>query len=423
MRVSNYFSEVELQSTVHFLIRSRTLRHHGAMMLIFSVLLLTSWATGTKTHFVATNTPLIRQRTVLVTGGAGYIGSHTCLELLQGSTDKVVVLDNFENSSPESLRRVRELLKDDADSPQDRLIVRKCDIRDTARLRQILNEFRDISSCIHFAGKKAVGESVSQPLDYYHANVAGTVTLLRVLQEHQQKQQKPMNFVFSSSATVYGDPEVLPITEGARLSATSPYGRTKLFIEDILRDLRRSAPATWNILILRYFNPVGAHPSGRIGEDPIGKPNNLMPYISQVCVGRRKKLQIFGNDYDTFDGTGARDYIHVVDLAQGHVAALNYLRSSLKTDCRAINLGTGKSATVLQLVQCMRGASGKEIPYDIVERRPGDVAEVYADPSLASQLLKWKAGKTLEDICRDAWKWQSENPNGYEREEFASDEL
>ena len=272
----------------------------------------------------------------------------------------------------------------------------------------VLDEFPAIDSCIHFAGLKAVGESVSNPLSYYDCNIGGTVTLLEELGARGIKK-----FVFSSSATVYGEPEMLPLLESARLQATNPYGRTKLFIEEILRDCHASDPE-WGILILRYFNPIGAHASGRIGEDPQGIPNNLMPFIAQVCVGRREKLSIFGNDYDTKDGTGVRDYIHVVDLAKGHVAALDKLYGDAEVGCEAVNLGTGRGVSVLELVDGMVKATGNPIPYVIAPRRPGDVAEVYADPSLALALLKWKANLGVDDMCRDTWNWQSNNPNGYQ---------
>ena len=347
-------------------------------------------------------------RTVLVTGGAGYIGSHCCLELLDqpGDLYRVVVVDNLDNSSEESLERVRRLTA----CANDRLIFRNCDIRDRKGLRNVLEEFPDISSCIHFAGLKAVGESVAKPLSYYDCNIGGTVHLLELLQEKGIK-----NFVFSSSATVYGEPEMLPLTEQARLQATNPYGRTKLFIEEILRDCHASDPS-WNTLILRYFNPIGAHPSGKIGEDPQGIPNNLMPFIAQVCVGRRDKLSVFGDDYGTPDGTGVRDYIHVVDLARGHVAALEKLYSTPDLGCRAVNLGTGRGVSVLELVEGMRKATGKPVPYDIAPRRPGDVAAVYADPSMAERLLKWKAELGVKEMCEDTWRWQSTNPYGYRQE-------
>ncbi|GAX25095.1 UDP-glucose 4-epimerase [Fistulifera solaris] len=354
------------------------------------------------------------QRTVLVTGGAGYIGSHTCLELLQDKDAqyRVVVVDNLENSSKESLRRVQELVQTDP----NRLVFRQCDIRDKACLVAVFEEFPQISSCIHFAGLKAVGESVAKPLAYYDANIGGTVHLLELLQERQVRK-----FVFSSSATVYGEPEMLPLVETARLQATNPYGRTKLFIEEILRDLHAADP-DWQVLILRYFNPIGAHPSGRIGEDPQGIPNNLMPYIAQVCVGRREKLTVFGNDYDTPDGTGVRDYIHVVDLAKGHVAALDKLyrvddNAGEPVGCRAVNLGTGQGVSVLQLVQGMTEATGKPVPYEVGPRRPGDVATVYADASVAETFLGWKAELGVKEMCQDTWRWQSTNPNGYQVQE------
>jgi|UPI000581A2FA UDP-glucose 4-epimerase len=344
-------------------------------------------------------------RTVLVTGGAGYIGSHTCLELLESKTYKVVVIDNLDNSSEESIKRVQQLTA----CGKDDLVFRNCDIRDRRRLKAVLDEFPNISSCIHFAGLKAVGESVSKPLMYYDCNVGGTVQLLEQLNNKGIK-----NFVFSSSATVYGEPEMLPLVETARLQATNPYGRTKLFIEEILRDCHASDDS-WNTLILRYFNPIGAHPSGKIGEDPQGIPNNLMPFVAQVCVGRREKLSVFGDDYDTPDGTGVRDYIHVVDLAKGHVAALEKLYSD-QVGCRAVNLGTGQGVSVLELVKGMGKATGKAVPYEISPRRPGDVATVYADASLAQELLGWKAELGVDAMCEDTWRWQSTNPNGYQQQ-------
>lgn len=284
-------------------------------------------------------------------------------------------------------------------------------------LLAVLDEFQNIDSCVHFAGLKAVGESVAKPLSYYDCNIGGTINLLEELSARGIKK-----FVFSSSATVYGEPEMLPLTEAARLQATNPYGRTKLFIEEILRDCHASDPA-WGILILRYFNPIGAHPSGRIGEDPQGIPNNLMPFIAQVCVGRREKLSIFGDDYDTKDGTGVRDYIHVVDLARGHVAALDKLYGDDEIGCEAINLGTGHGVSVLELVDGMVKATGNPIPYMIAPRRPGDVAEVYADPSRAAALLKWKASLGVDDMCRDTWTWQSNNPYGYQTQEEILDQV
>jgi UDP-glucose 4-epimerase len=345
----------------------------------------------------------VPHRTVLVTGGAGYIGSHTCLELLSGDYN-VVVVDNLDNSCEESLERVKKLVS----VSDDRLIFRKCDIRDKKTLSNVLDEFPEISSCIHFAGLKAVGESVAKPLLYYDCNIGGTVNLLELLSERGIKK-----FVFSSSATVYGEPEMLPLLESARLQATNPYGRTKLFVEEILRDVH-AADNEWNTLILRYFNPIGAHSSGLIGEDPQGIPNNLMPFIAQVCVGRRKALAVFGNDYDTVDGTGVRDYIHVVDLAKGHVAALNKLYSDDNIGCRAVNLGTGVGVSVLELVAGMAKATGHEVPYEFAPRRPGDVATVYADAALADNLLEWKATLGVDDMCADTWRWQSNNPYGYQ---------
>jgi UDP-glucose 4-epimerase len=346
------------------------------------------------------------QRTVLVTGGAGYIGSHTCVELLQTGRYNVVVVDTLDNSCMESLERVREL----TGCTKEQLQFRKCDIRDSNTLESVLDEFPSIDSCIHFAGLKAVGESVSNPLMYYDCNIGGTTSLLDKLSNRQIK-----NFVFSSSATVYGDPETLPIREESKLTATNPYGRTKLFVEEILRDCYASNPDLWNILILRYFNPIGAHPSGRIGEDPQGIPNNLMPFVAQVCVGRREQLSVFGNDYDTPDGTGVRDYIHVVDLAKGHVAALDKLYSE-ELGCEAVNLGTGKGVSVLELVEGMAQATGKPVPYEISPRRPGDVASVWADPEMAQERLGWTASLGLKEMCEDTWRWQSTNPLGYKEE-------
>lgn len=361
-------------------------------------------------------------RTVLVTGGCGYIGSHTCLELLLTKQYRVVVIDNLDNSSTQSLKRVIDLVSPSNLTPEEaknRLHFRNVDIRDSDGIDSVLNEFPEITSCIHFAGLKAVGESVSLPLNYYQTNIGGTCTLLQRL-----KERKIQHFVFSSSATVYGEPEILPLPETARLSATNPYGRTKLFIEEILRDTYAANPELWNIMILRYFNPIGAHPSGKIGEDPRGIPNNLMPFVAQVCVGRRDKLSIFGNDYNTPDGTGVRDYIHVVDLAKGHVAALQklYATGDTSPSCKAINLGTGTGISVLDIVDGMSKATGKPVPYVIAPRRPGDVASVYADPKLAADELGWKASLDLTDMCEDTWRWQSLNPYGYESQEKLKEE-
>lgn len=336
---------------------------------------------------------------MLVTGGAGYIGSHTCLELLEAGHE-VVVVDNLDNSSQESLKRVEELTGRS-------LEFHKLDLLDRRTLDELFRR-HDFHSVIHFAGLKAVGESTEIPLRYYQNNLIGTLNLLQCMKDHEVR-----DLVFSSSATVYGDPESVPITEDARLGAKNPYGRTKLFIEEICRDVAASEPdASWRIVLLRYFNPVGAHPSGRIGEDPRGIPNNLLPFIMQVAVGRRERLNVFGNDYPTDDGTGVRDYLHVVDLALGHLAALEAL-DDLK-GCVAVNLGTGRGFSVLEMVEAARRASGQEIPYEIAPRRPGDAAVVFADPSRAASLLGWKATRSLDDICADSWRWQSSNPNGYD---------
>ena len=334
--------------------------------------------------------------TILITGGAGYIGSHTCLQMLEAGYD-IVVLDNFVNSQEESLKRVKKI-----SGKQFPFI--QADIRDKQAMRAVFQRYK-INAVIHFAGLKAVGESVEKPLFYYDNNVAGSVCLLEVMSEFNVK-----NIVFSSSATVYGDPVSVPISEDFPLSATNPYGRTKLMIEDILRDLH-AADHTWRIALLRYFNPIGAHSSGLIGEDPNGIPNNLLPYVAQVAVGRLAKLRIFGNDYATHDGTGVRDYIHVMDLADGHVAALNYLvnNEALIT----VNLGTGNGYSVLDVVNAFSKMSGKHIPYEFLPRRQGDVALNYADATQAKQLLGWTARCNLEVMCADTWRWQSNNPNGY----------
>ena len=335
---------------------------------------------------------------ILVTGGAGYIGSHTCLELLQAGYE-VVVVDNLDNSKEESLRRVQEL-------SGKTLEFHRVDLRDKEALDAVLSGSQ-VEAVIHFAGLKAVGESVQIPLRYYHNNITGTLILCEVMQRHQVK-----TLVFSSSATVYGDPHTVPITEGFPLGpATNPYGRTKWMIEEILRDLHRADPA-WNIALLRYFNPVGAHASGRIGEDPNGIPNNLMPYIAQVAIGRLPELQVFGDDYPTRDGTGVRDYIHVVDLAIGHLKALDKLASN--PGLVTYNLGTGQGYSVLEIVAAFERAAGTKIPYRVVGRRPGDIASCYADPSKAKRELGWTAERDMDQMCADAWRWQSLNPNGYE---------
>jgi UDP-glucose 4-epimerase len=335
---------------------------------------------------------------ILVTGGAGYIGSHTCIELINAGYD-IVVLDSFINSKKEALVRVQTITGKD-------FPIYDVDLLQYEELKQLF-EKHTFEAVIHFAGLKAVGESVEKPLDYYHNNLTGTLHLCKVMKEFGVKKM-----VFSSSATVYGMPERVPITEDFPLQATNPYGRTKLMIEEILNDLFVS-DHEWSIALLRYFNPIGAHPSGLIGEDPNGIPNNIMPYITQVAVGKLKELRVFGNDYPTVDGTGVRDYIHVVDLAQGHVKALeNVLKS---TGAEAYNLGTGRGYSVLELVSAFEKATGVKIPYKIVDRRPGDVAICYADPTKAKNELGWVATRGIEDMCRDAWRWQSQNPNGYER--------
>lgn len=333
---------------------------------------------------------------ILVTGGAGYIGSHTCVELLN-SNYEIIILDNFSNSKPESLHRIREVTGKD-------FKFYEADLLNRSDLENVFIE-NNIEAVIHFAGLKAVGESVSSPLQYYHNNITGTLILCDVMNKHGVK-----NLVFSSSATVYGIPEHVPISEGFPLSATSPYGRTKLMIEDILSDLY-VADNSWRIALLRYFNPIGAHESGQIGEDPNGIPNNLMPYITQVAVGKLSELRIFGNDYPTIDGTGVRDYIHVVDLAKGHIKALEKLKYS--NGIEAYNLGTGTGYSVLELVSAFENSTGKKIPYRIVDRRPGDVAICYADPAKARTKLGWIAEKGIEDMCRDSWRWQEKNPWGY----------
>ncbi len=333
---------------------------------------------------------------VLTTGGAGYIGSHTCLELLN-SGHEVVVADNLSNSKEESLRRVQTLAG-------RKLVFHKADLLDKPALAAVFHEHK-IDAVIHFAGLKAVGESVRIPLRYYHNNITGTLVLCEVMQAAGVRR-----LVFSSSATVYGNPAKVPIAEDAPLSAANPYGQTKLMIEQILRDLQAADPS-WRIALLRYFNPVGAHESGRIGEDPNGIPNNLFPYITQVAVGKLKELSVYGNDYPTQDGTGVRDYIHVVDLARGHLRALERLQA--RPGLVAYNLGTGRGYSVLEALAAFEKASGKKIPYRVVGRRPGDIAACYADPSLAHRELGWRAEKDLASMCADAWRWQANNPEGY----------
>lgn len=332
---------------------------------------------------------------ILITGGAGYIGSHTCVELLAAG-HQVVVYDNFSNSHPEALRRVEKI----TGKP---LIVVNGDVRNQAALEAALRQYK-CDAVIHFAGLKAVGESVEKPLEYYDNNVTGTFSLLRAM-----KETGVNTLVFSSSATVYGEPQCLPLTEDHPLSATNPYGRSKLIVEEVLRDFHRAQPE-WRIAILRYFNPVGAHESGLIGEDPQGIPNNLMPFVAQVAVKRREKLNIWGADYSTPDGTGVRDYIHVVDLALGHLKALERLDQPA---CFAVNLGTGVGYSVLDVVRAFESASARSVPHEISPRRPGDIAACYANPALAEKLLGWKAARDLSAMCRDHWRWQVNNPQGY----------
>lgn len=332
---------------------------------------------------------------ILITGGAGYIGSHTCVELLNAG-EEIVVFDNFCNSHPESLRRVEKITG-------KKVPVVQGDIRDQAALEAAIRQY-GCQAVIHFAGLKAVGESVSQPLAYYDNNVIGTHRLLAAMQNCGIN-----TLVFSSSATVYGEPQRLPLTEDHPLSATNPYGRTKLVIEDMLRDFHQAQPE-WKIAILRYFNPVGAHESGLIGEDPQGIPNNLMPFVAQVAIGRREKLCVWGSDYPTPDGTGVRDYLHVVDLARGHLAALKRLDHA---QCFAVNLGTGTGYSVLDVIKAFERASGRPVPYDLAPRRSGDVASCYADASFARDYLGWQAERGLDQMCADSWRWQSMNPQGF----------
>ncbi|KKK38790.1 UDP-galactose-4-epimerase [Mesobacillus campisalis] len=334
---------------------------------------------------------------ILVTGGAGYIGSHAAVELLNNGYE-IVIVDNLSNSQMESINRVKELTGKEFPFYQ-------YDLLDRDSLDKLF-ETHKFDAVMHFAGLKAVGESVSIPLKYYHNNLTGTIILCEVMAKHNVKKM-----VFSSSATVYGHPERVPIDESFPLSATNPYGRTKLMIEEILRDLHVS-DSSWRIALLRYFNPIGAHESGRIGENPNGIPNNLMPYITQVAIGKREQLSVFGNDYETHDGTGVRDYIHVVDLVKGHLKALEYLEKN--EGIETFNLGTGAGYSVLELVDAVSSVAGKKIPYQIVDRRPGDIGVCYADPEKAEKLLGWRAEKNLQDMCEDSWRWQSQNPNGFE---------
>ncbi|MDH0363097.1 UDP-glucose 4-epimerase GalE [Comamonas aquatica] len=334
----------------------------------------------------------------LLTGGAGYIGTHTAIELLQHGHD-VVIFDNFSNSHLEAVRRVETITGQHVPTIQG-------DVRDQYALTDALTQ-HGIDSVVHFAGKKAVGESVSQPIDYFDNNVNGTLVLLRAMQAC-----KVFKLVFSSSATVYGTPSYLPLDERHPTSSTNPYGRSKLMVEEILADVHHSS-SNWALTVLRYFNPIGAHPSGCIGEDPADIPNNLLPYIAQVAVGRREHIQVLGNDYDTPDGTGVRDYLHVVDLARGHVKALERLQHLTGPELQTINLGTGQGHSVLEVIRAFEQACGKSLPYIMAPRRPGDIASCYANPARAQELLGWTAEYDLATMCADAWRWQSANPKGY----------
>ena len=339
---------------------------------------------------------------VLVTGGAGFIGSHTVIELLQSGYE-VVVVDDLSNASAIALDRVRQIVGDEA---AQRLTFYEDNVLDRDAMNRIFDQ-HDIDRVIHFAGFKAVGESVTKPIEYYHNNIENTLVLVDVMRNHGCK-----SLIFSSSSTVYGDPDSLPLTEESpKKPATNPYGWTKWMIEQILTDLHTADPE-WNVVLLRYFNPIGAHPSGLIGEDPKGIPNNLVPYVAQVAVGKLAAVQVYGNDYPTPDGTGVRDYIHVVDLARGHVAALNWMNG--REGVEVFNLGTGKGSSVLEVVAAFSKACGKELPYVIRERRGGDIAANWCDASKAERMLGWKAQYDINDMCRDSWNWQSHNPNGFE---------
>jgi UDP-glucose 4-epimerase len=340
---------------------------------------------------------------VLVTGGAGYIGTHACVQLLLAGAS-VVAIDNFDNSCAEAVERVRAIV---GERRAARLTFRECDCRDAEALEDVFATCGTVRAVIHFAGLKAVGESVAKPLLYYENNIRSTLTLCETMARHGCK-----TLCFSSSATVYGEPASVPCTEDFPTAALNPYGRTKLFIEHILSDLQKS-DGEWRVALLRYFNPVGAHESGTLGEDPKGIPNNLMPFVQQVAVGRRPELSVFGNDYPTKDGTGRRDYIHVVDLADGHVAAVKKLTTDPNAGLITVNLGTGTSTSVLELVAAFEKASGKKIPCKMVARREGDAAEVYGATQKAFEVLGWRAKRTIEDCCKDQWKWASANPYGY----------
>lgn len=335
---------------------------------------------------------------VLVTGGAGYIGSHTCVELVAAGFEPIVV-DNFSNSKPQVMDRLKTITG-------RALTLVEADINDRQAMAAVFDRY-EISAVLHFAGYKAVGESCEQPLSYFHNNVSGTVALCEVMAE-----KGVSDFIFSSSATVYGDPATVPIDESFPVSATNPYGRSKLMVEEIMRDVCRAPNNTWRVSLLRYFNPVGAHKSGLIGEDPQGIPNNLLPYVAQVAVGKLARLSVFGDDYTTPDGTGVRDYIHVVDLAKGHVHALNFLRQQA-VGCYTHNLGTGQGYSVLEIINAFEAASGKPVPYAIEPRRAGDVAQCYADPQKAREELSWQAECGVEQMMEDTWRWQSNNPDGY----------
>lgn len=337
--------------------------------------------------------------TILITGGAGYIGSHTCIELVKSDHD-IVVLDNLSNSKNIVLERVKKITN-------KKIPFENVDLRDTKALQSVFNKY-DISAVIHFAGLKSVNESINEPIDYYDNNIAGTINLCKIMHQFGVKK-----IIFSSSAVVYGNPDIVPIKEDSPLSTSNPYGQSKLMTEQILNDIFIS-DNEWQVALLRYFNPVGAHKSGLIGEAPGGVPSNLMPYISQVAVGKLDKLHVFGGDYDTQDGTCIRDFIHVVDLAKGHIKALDYFKNKKKGEVLKLNLGTGKGYSILELINTFQHVTGKDIPYDIVDRRAGDIVISYASPELAEKTLSWKAEENLEDMCRDTWRWQSQNPSGYE---------
>jgi UDP-glucose 4-epimerase len=336
---------------------------------------------------------------VLLTGGTGYIGSHTCVEVIAAGWQPIII-DNLSNSLPRVIDRVQEIAG-------VRPLFIEADVRDHAAVDQLFREHA-IDAVVHFAGLKAVGESVARPLEYYDNNVAGTLVLVRAMQAHGVRR-----IVFSSSATVYGISERMPLTEESPVAPINPYGRTKLMIEEILRDVASSDPA-WNVALLRYFNPVGAHPSGRIGEHPAGIPNNIMPFVSQVAVGRRERFNVFGGDYPTPDGTGVRDYVHVSDLARGHVTALRHMMATDEGRVLVLNLGTGRGCSVLEVIRAFERASGREIPFHIAGRRAGDAAVCYADARRAKEQIGWRAERDLDEMCRDAWRWQSGNPDGYD---------